>query len=178
MSIHDGAALRSVRGGWLLLSLLPMLFAASLPAGAQTQSGPVWFWFATCGGPAMSLEVKLDGKTLYKSTFPVCRASRKSPASQGETGSVQFYFRPGRPIKWSGYRERPETTGADQLIEADLWQAGADPDDLIIGASFESGSRIYMNTVVVAHPGRRDSTTVADGLVVTTYPAGRTVERH
>ncbi len=125
----------------------------------------------------MSLEVKLDGRTLYKSTFPLCRASRGSSESQGESGRVQFSFRPGRAIKWLGYRDAAETTGADQLIEADLWQAGADPDDLLIGVSFASGSRIYMNTVVVAHPGRRETTTVAEGLVVTTFPPGRTAQR-
>jgi hypothetical protein len=179
MRVRDGAAQRSARREWPLLTILPILLAACLPSGTHAQSGgPVWFWFATCGGPAMSLEVKLDGKRLYKSTFPLCRASRKSSESQGESGRVQFYFRPRRAIKWSGYRDAAETTGADQLIEADLWQAGADPDDLLIGVSFASGSKIYMNTVVAAHPGHRDRTTVADGLVVTTYPDGGTGQGH
>lgn len=175
--MHDGALPRAAKKGWPLLTLLAILLAACLPSAMQAQSGPVWFWFATCGGPAMNLEVRLDGRMLYKSTFPLCRASRKSPESQGESSRVQFYFCPGRTIKWLGYRDAPEKTGADQLIETDLWQAGADPDDLLIGVSFISGSRIYMNTVVVARPGHRDSTTVADGLVVTTYPSRKPTSR-
>lgn len=120
----------------------------------------------------MTIEVQLDGAAIYKSTFPLCRARRKSIQSQGETASVEFSFHPGRAIKWSGYRDVAETTGPSQTIEVDLWQAGADPDDLVVGASFSSGSRIYMNTALVAHPGLRDEITVAKGLVIATYPAG------
>jgi hypothetical protein len=162
----------------MLPLLLAILLAVGFLPGAQAQEGPVWFWFATCGGPAMNLEVRLDGRTIYKSTLPLCRASRKSVESQGEAARVQFYFRPRRAIKWSGYRHVAETTRPGQAIEADLWQAGADPNDLLIGISFSSSSRIYMNTVLVAHPGRRDETTVAKGLVVTTYPVGAASRRH
>lgn len=168
---------RRCRGRTTTLSLLPILLAIGFLPGARAQEDPVWFWFATCGGPAMTLEVQLDGRTLYKSTFPLCRAVRKSPASQGQTARVEFHLHPGRAIRWSGYRDEPETTKPGQTIEADLWQAGADPDALLIGISFSSRSTIYMNTILVAHPHRRDETTLAKGLVVTTYPAAAAPRR-
>lgn len=156
----------------LKLFLLFVMLSADFGSATVAQEEPVWFWFATCGGPALTLEVQFDKTMIYKSTFPLCRAERRSVESQGGAGRVQFYFWPQRTIEWSGYRETNETTKANQAIEGDLWQAGADPDDLLIGISFSDDSKIYMNTIHIAHPARRDQTTVATGLVVTTYPAG------
>jgi len=61
-----------------------------------SQEVPVWFWFATCGGPSMALEVRFDKKTIQKVTVPLCRALRSSSSSQGQAGRIEFAFLPGR----------------------------------------------------------------------------------
>ena len=137
------------------------------PAPADT----VWYWFATCGGPTMALEVQLDGVRLYQASFPVCRADRASPQSQGEAARFSFWFEPRRAIVWTGYRDRPDSTSAHQRVEGDVWQAGADSGDLVLGLSFMTPSRIMMNTTHIARPGAPDTTVIARGLVVLTYPS-------
>ena len=144
-----------------------------LVAGPQAAAleGPVWSWFATCGGPAMAIEVRLDGATVCKAEFPVCRADRESVESQGQRiGKIRFSVSPLRSIVWRGYRDATAITKAGQVLEADLWQAGADPDDFLIGVSFSDHNAIYMNTIHIAHPTRRDESEIAKGLTVVTYP--------
>jgi hypothetical protein len=153
--------------------LLTLMIAAGVRAqGAPATSGDtVWFWFATCGGPTMTLEVRLDTATMYKTSFPICRAARATSSSQGEDGRVEFWFTPRRPIVWTGYRDAPDTTRANQVIEGSLWEAGADANDLVLGVSFSTGERIVINTVHVTHPQTPDATEIAHGLSVLTYPA-------
>jgi hypothetical protein len=158
----------------LLAAILGFLVVPRVGA----EEGPVWCWFAACGGPAMGIEIQLDDTIVYQSVFPVCRVDRADPVSQGQRiGKIHFTFRPGRPIVWEGYRDTKDTTKAGHLLEADLWQAGADPDDLIIGLSFADARTIYMNTVHIAHPSQRDESVVAAGLRVVTYPVVAATEK-
>ncbi len=152
--------------------LVAALIAVSSTAAASDDA-PVWYWFATCGGPVMALEVRLDAKTLYKGSFPICRASRSSPHSQGQESRVEFSFRPERPVVWRGYRDEDDRTGLNHRLECQVWQAGADPDAMVLGVTFADEQKIYMNTVHIAKPGKRDQTEVTDGLVVLTYPVER-----
>jgi hypothetical protein len=119
------------------------------------------------------LEVKLDADVLYRSSVPICRADRSAAASQGQATRVEFSFRPARGIVWQGYRDADDKTAANQLLTFDLWQAGADPDDLILGITVRDRSTIYMNTTHVAKPGDRASTEIASGLTVSTYASGK-----
>jgi hypothetical protein len=161
-----------------MILLRVMLLAGAVGGPAlPSQEGPVWFWFTSCGGPAMNLEVRLDQKVLYKSSFPLCRAERSSVHSQGQARKLHFVFRPRRAIVWQGYREEDDTTDANQRIEGDIWLAGADPDALLMGISFSSHDSIYLNTIHIAHPARRDQSEVASGLVVITNPVGLRKEK-
>jgi hypothetical protein len=153
--------------------LIIIVCIALMAPGRASQQGPVWFWFATCGGPAMTVEIRLEKTMLHRSSVPLCRADRASADSQGQASRIEFSFRPARAILWAGYRDTPDGTAADHSIEGNIWQAGADPDALAIGISFVDGSKILTNTVHIAHPGQRDESTIANGLVVLTYPAGR-----
>jgi hypothetical protein len=135
---------------------------------------PVWNWFATCGGPEMTLEVRLDGMPLHRSSFPLCLAQRDSVASQGkQVGRMEFFFQPKRRIVWTGYRETNDQTEATETLEVNVWQAGADPDGLTLGVSVNSHDRILTNTLHLAYPGSRHESSLVKGLVVTTYPAER-----
>jgi hypothetical protein len=144
------------------------ILAISFPGNAA--EGPVWFWFSTCGGPMMTLELQLDKATIYKGSFPLCRAERESIASDGERSNIEIAFRPSRAIVWTGYQDEPQTTKANQRLECDLWQAGADPNAMLIGVGVMSKNQIYMNTIHVASPSERRRSEIASGLVILTYP--------
>ena len=119
----------------------------------------------------MSIEIQLDGSTISRTEFPVCRAERDRPESQGQhIGRIRFSFKPSRSIVWKGYRDEKDVTKAGQTLDADIWQAGADPDALVIGVSFSDRNAIHMNTIHIAHPTRRDESEVAQGLNVISFP--------
>ena len=142
-----------------------------LGGGAAARAEEVWFWSATCGGPELTLEVRLATEIVYRSVLPICRAERSSPASQGQRARMDFAFRPARSIEWRGYRDEPDMTDANQALSFDLWQAGADAGHLTIGLSVRAKDRVVMNTVHIAKPAERSDTPIAEGLVVSTYPA-------
>ncbi|HXK21147.1 MAG TPA: hypothetical protein VMS55_00575 [Myxococcota bacterium] len=155
------------RVGRVLFALL----AATSAARASADEGTVWFWFATCSGPEMRIAVSLDSVTLYKSSFPICQAKRASASSQGQKAKVQFTFRPARDIEWHGYRTKATRTQEQQPLTCRLWQAGADPNDLLIGVGLDDANGIHMNTIHVAKRMERSRSEIARGLVIETYPA-------
>jgi len=152
----------------ILLLLGFVLAMAVRPAASQEH---VWFWFANCGTGALVLEVKLDGALLYKSTIQICQASRDSAESRAENKKIAFPLKPLRAITWSGYRDTDVTTKAGHALDMNLWQAGADPNDLLLGVSVSDSHSIYMNTIHLAYPEKPNSTEIAKGLVVSTHPA-------
>jgi hypothetical protein len=119
----------------------------------------------------MTLEVRLDKRIIFKSSFPLCHENRSSISGKGELQRLRFTFKPPRAIVWSGYRsEEGDPSPPNQVIEGNIWLAGSDPDALLLGAVFTSSNTIYMNSIHIAHPGRRDQTEMAPGLLITTYP--------
>lgn len=138
--------------------------------GVAVENDSVWFWFASCGGPLMTIEIRLDRHLLSQTTTPLCKATRASTFEGGEHGAVSFTFVPGRRIVWKGYRNNHDTTRADEQITANIWQAGADAGDLMLGVSFMASSRIAMNTIHIAHPTKADTSVIAGGLAVISYP--------
>ncbi len=156
-----------------LVVALMIASAAETTFGQGARERPVWFWFATCGGPLMTLEVQFEGRIVHKSTFPLCRAGRGTVHQQGQDGRIEFTWRPEHAITWRGYRDTRNRTGTDEVLLGNIWEAGADPDALTLGVSFFSGKRIVMNTVHIAHPAARDESTIAKGLLVRTYPAAK-----
>ena len=150
----------------LLKAILLAVMIVSPALASQEEL--VWFWFASCGGPQMKLEVRLDEKIIYQSSFPLCQAKRSSDHSQGQSRQLHFTFNAPRTIVWQGYRDEDNTTNPNQVIEGDIWLAGADPDALLLGVSFIAHNTIYMNTIHIAHPTRRDVSEIASGLVIIT----------
>src|SRR5262245_38386786 len=139
------------RATTLIVRLSAVLLFAVVSGVAQTREGPVWFWFATCDGPVMTLEVQLDQATLFHSTIPLCRSARDASASQGQSrGRIQFPVRPPRSLQWEGYRDPGDRTRANQTLTMDLWQAAADPNALLISIGVRDDRRSYMNTIHIA----------------------------
>jgi hypothetical protein len=125
----------------------------------------------------MKLEVRLDQKIIYQSSFSLCRAERSSAHSEGQKKNLDFVFTSPRAIVWQGYRDEDNTTDPNQEIEGGIWLAGADPDVMILGVSFMSRGAIYMNTLHIAYPDRRAVSEIEPGLVIITEPVRGTEEK-
>jgi hypothetical protein len=41
-----------------------------IPSLNRTQDS-TWFWFATCDGPSLTIEVQLDGRPVFSETVPL-----------------------------------------------------------------------------------------------------------
>jgi hypothetical protein len=134
-----------------------------------SEEKPVWFWFAG-DGPQMSLQVRLDQKIIFETTFPIRHAKRSGAYSKGQEKVLHYSFTAPRAIVWQGYKDEDETTTASQKILGDVWLAGADPDCLILGISFGGRDSNYMNTLHIAHPNQRDESIIASGLIIVTLP--------
>jgi hypothetical protein len=157
--------------------LAPFVLSAVIVSTISAAANDVWWWFSTCGGPMMTVEVKVQGITVNKVTMPLCRAPRAQSNSQGDQARIDFSFRPTHPVEWKGYREGTDRTNPGQVIEGALWQAGAEADGVLTGVSFSTPNRILMNTIHIAHPDRRDESTIADGLTIATYPGATGTSR-
>jgi hypothetical protein len=145
------------------IPFLAVLVAA--PAVAQRpahENGDVvWTWSKRCNGDhKLRVTVHLDGKELYRGVLPICRGSRDA-----EDGQVEFHFAGGHTFQ-SEYRTR-----STDSIEGNIWQAGGEPDALILGISFTPNRGPgLLNTLHVARPEKQASSTLDKGLVITTYP--------
>ena len=114
--------------------------------------------------------MRLDGRLLHRAVLPVCRLRRGDLDRRPARAPLRFTFRGGRVFAGE-YR----TTRAD-TIEADVWQAGADPTAVILGLSFSprrptpARSRVLLNTVHVLAPDGARESALDVGLTVRTYP--------
>lgn len=98
----------------------------------------------------MGIEVRIDGKSVSKSSFPICKTTNAAD-DHNKQKILAFTFRGGR--KFQGEYQ----TSRDEQVEGNVWQAGADVEDLLLGISFLSRKQhqILLNTIQIARPDRR-----------------------
>ena len=140
---------------------------AALPQDVAQSSATTgaWHWFESCDGTKnLGLVVLLDGKAVYRSQFPVCRNNGPTPTA--EERKIVFHFKGGHVFQGE-YRTLPT-----QTIEASIWQAGADPDSLLLGVTFVC-DRVLLNTIHVAKPDSTSMSQLDRGIVVRTFPLTR-----
>jgi hypothetical protein len=107
----------------------------------------------------LGVAVLLKGKVIYRHSIAICLRDRSA-----EGGRLEFYFKGGH--RFQG--EYP--TSPTQMIEGDLWQAGGDPDAIILGISFATKNQILLNTLHIAKPDHSASSEIDAGIVVKTFP--------
>jgi hypothetical protein len=154
----------------MIAALKIVILVALVTESMAAEKESVWFWFQSCGAAKMRLEVTLDGAAVYNTTVPICKRVRDSAKRKGQQRVLKYSFASGRMIRWEGYLDENNATKAGQPIEGNVWQAGANPDALILGRSFETGNQVYMNTLHVARPGILERMEIIPGLVFITYP--------
>jgi hypothetical protein len=150
----------------LLLNVSAVSSAASpQDAVRNSEATGSWHWFEGCGNTkTLGLVVLLDGKAVYRSQFSVCRNNGPTPTA--EERKIVLRFKGGRVFQGE-YR-----TSATQTIEVNIWQAGADSDALLLGVTFVS-DRVLLNTIHVAKPDSASVSQLDRGIVVKTFPLGR-----
>ena len=130
------------------------------PSSVAEKSDVVWTWSKRCNDDySLGVKIRLNGKVLYRGVLPICRGSRDA-----EDGRVEFHFAGGHTFQGEYH------TRTTDPIEGDIWQAGGEPDALILGISFDTGKQIILNTIHIAKPEKRTSSEVDKGLLITTYP--------
>jgi hypothetical protein len=105
--------------------------------------------------------------------------ARKPHSVYDDVGSVKRHFSghlPGSVFSLTRYFSGGHTfqgqyhTKESDKIEGDIWQAGADPDTMLLGLSFATKDQVLLNTIHIAKPGKVSQTKVDSGIVVKTYP--------
>jgi hypothetical protein len=152
-------------------SIAAVAFSAlALSAHAQPNE-VVWHWFGNCSpNNKMGVRVVYQGKTIYQTSFAVCRLRRSDIPNEPEQRLLKFTLRANAKIFGDDF-----ATLGTQEIEGDIWKAGGDPDALLLGVSFVTRDRILLNTIHIARPGRSARSVLAKGLSISTdqVPASR-----
>jgi hypothetical protein len=157
----------------LAVFLAAVGLAGSVSAQAEDHD-IVWVWNPQCPAPvSIALRVRLDGKTLYATSLPLCRWERRF-----EDGKAGFQFTPVRPLIWYGYRsgegdgkqDPGDPTSAGTTLRIDFWQAGGESDVIELGYSVAAKDGLHMNSIHLLSPTAASATTMAPGLVLETRP--------
>jgi hypothetical protein len=141
---------------WLSASIASVAFSASVVAAPG--SSLVVSWSEECRtAMRIVIELLVDGVRAYRNEVPVCLVVRNSLPSGKMNTRLQS--------EMSHFGEPRRT-----LLEADFWEASADPDAMILGVSFASKDRVWLNTLHVAFPDKQSETALAPGVVIRSYP--------
>jgi hypothetical protein len=161
-SSHPGA-----RKCFVLCLCLVVTLLAPTRLLAQ-QHDTVWAWFTRCRQQRnVAFDVRLDQRVIYHSSFPICRVERQMEPQK----HLEFSFKAPRSIVWKGYRsDEGDTTVANTEFEVFIWQAGGDPDDLLLGVGVSAADGLHMNTILILRPDTSSLDQLADGLSVRTHP--------
>ncbi len=120
----------------------------------------VWTWSKRCNGDhRLGVTIRLDRKVLYRGVLNICRGSRDA-----EDGQAELHFAGGHTFQ-SQYHTSP-----NESIEGDIWEAGGDPNFLILGIAFFNDKQILLNTVDIARPAKQTSSEIDANLSITTFP--------
>ena len=162
----------------LLAAVILVVISFMTICASQAQEHDiVWVWNAKCPAPTnVTLDVSLDGKTVYATTLRLCRWER-----QFENGKASFRFVPKRTLIWYGYRSDEENgkvdpgdpTPAGTPLQVDFWQAGGESDAIELGYDVTAGNVIHMNSIHILSPTETSTTIMAPGLVLKTWPIGK-----
>jgi hypothetical protein len=149
-----------------------LLFVITRGAIAAPQSAapasPVWHWFQNCvDKTTMGIEVTVDGKSVFKSAFPICKTTNTPANDRDSKQTILAFTFTGRRTFQGEYR-----TSNAETVEGNIWQAGAEADALVLGVSFVSKeqNQILLNTIQIAQPDRRSVEEVDTGVFVETFP--------
>ena len=147
---------------------LVALLAARVLRGQNSAADEpaLWSSYGTCAHPtAMIIELRADEHLLHRKTVKFCHSRHAQRWQRHFATILTFAVAGGRT-----YQDEYRTTRAE-AIRADIWQASADTDAVVLGVSFASKRQILLNTLHILMPGKSRTDTIDRGLTVTSYPA-------
>jgi len=154
---------KSIVGAVCILWLISHAYGQHAMQKPAPSGDIVWIWSGDCAGDnRIGLEILLEGKKIFSHSGPICRGKRSS-----ENGRAEFYFKGGHRFQGK------YATVPTEKIEGNIWQAGGDPDAIILGISFATKNRILLNTLHIAKPDGPTSSEIDNGIVVRTFPVLR-----
>jgi hypothetical protein len=170
---HDPARIAVVRHATWLFSTVAVLALALMPSPVSGQrtarDDVVWHWFSVCaGGDSLVLEVRVDGKDVYTSAFPICKMRHGDIKPEPQQRLIAFRF-DAAPRRFG--TRNPSTE--PQRITGNVWEARRQRDALRLGVSFATEHQVLMNTVHVARVDAAARSEYIRGLVITTRPVKR-----
>lgn len=148
-----------------MMPLVTILLVAGAPrvSFAQTSSPDemVWHWFGSCReGRMMTVDVTLADKRLFRSPFPICLV-RRAEKQTDHQHDLHFVFRAQARL----FGEEFASLGTPD-IEGTVWEAGSEPDVILLGVSFMTKERILLNTIHIAGAQKTTQTELASELTM------------
>lgn len=124
-----------------------------------------WWWFDDCpDGRSVGIDVLLDGKSIYHAELRVCQMYRNDANSKPTQKTIVFNMSGGHTFQNTYHTKQTEK------IEGIIWQAGADPNDLLLGLSFSTKGQVLLNAIHIMDPSKATTSNIDTGMVVKTYP--------
>jgi len=153
----------------MALALLMICTAVSCQQD-RAQPHRLWFWFGDCPNPKqMQVEIVIDGHTVYRSRFHACRLARSQHVDEAQQKTIDRFFFSGGHTFQGEYH-----TSKSDKIEGDIWEAGADQSDILLGVSFATRDQILLNTIDIVKPGRPTQWILDRRVLIKTYPVAAT----
>lgn len=122
----------------------------------------MWDWNTRCSSPKqIRIVVVLEGRKIYENALGVCYQTGYSQPTKHQRKLVFKVASPHRSLFGESTKEP---------LEGNVWQAGRDPHDILLGVSFASRSRVWLNSLHVLDPSKTSETLLARGLLVRTSP--------
>lgn len=114
----------------------------------------------------MGFELWMNGAMIHRTSFPICPIQDLSEEDPHQR-ILRFFFKGGYVFQGEYH------TKTAQKIEGNIWQAGTDGGDILLGVSFSAPGphgQILLNTIHVADPDSESRTEIDRGLIVHTFP--------
>jgi len=146
-------------------TVLLATFAGTAPAPC-VEADRTWRWFVDCPQPhSTRLQVTLRGRTLYDATLPLCDVTPSERSQRAEQRRLRFFFTTDAGLFGDEFRHL-----GVRRIEGNVWEAGGDADQIILGLSFQIPEQILLNTLHLAAESQRSTSDLARGLTSSTSP--------
>jgi len=152
---------------------LYFIIASIIIMEIQPSDEIVWHWFSQCPkADTMCVEILLQNKIIYKTSFPVCAKYRNNIKSNESTKVLKYYFKADCNIFKTGedaYLDSLFRSFGIQRIEGNIWEAGKDTNEILLGISFIAKNQILLNSIHFAMHDYIYTSEQAKGLFVKTY---------